>query len=210
MVWREPKNHSDDCYFCSVNFSGLTSKTRSSIQHPNLPSALQPIPHSNELPVPVFETLQISVSESDVVPTEDTEAQLFTQAYLNDLVRDLDQPKDSAELLGSRLKDKNLSARGTTISFYRNRERDLVKFFRMEDDFVFCDDINCLLNAMGSEYEPAEWSLFIDSSKRSLKCVLLHNENKFASIPIGHSLQMKESYDSMKQVLENGSIRTST
>ena len=163
MVWREPKNHSDDCYFCSVNVSGLTSKTRSSIQYPNLPSALQPIPHSNELPVPVFKALEISDSENDFVPTEDTKdidedfnapgrsggiPQLFTQADLNDLVRDLNLPKNSAELLTSRLKDRNLLAPGTVVSFYRNRKRDLVQFFRMEDEFVFCDDINGLLNAM--------------------------------------------------------------
>ena len=52
---------------------------------------------------------------------------------------------------------------------------------------MFCDDISDLLNDMGCEYESAEWRLLIDSSKRSLKCVLL---------------QMKESYDSMKQVFE--------
>ena len=51
-------------------------------------------------------------------------------------------------------------------------------------------------------FHNTEWRLFIGSSKRSLKCVLLHNGNEFASIPIGHSVQMKESYDSMKQVLE--------
>ena len=123
MVWREPKNHSDDCYFCSVNVSGLTSKTRSSIQYPNLPSALQLTTHSNELPVPVFKALDISDSESDFVPTEDIKdideefdaperfggiPQLFTQADLNDLVRDLDLPKNSAGLLASILKDRNL------------------------------------------------------------------------------------------------------
>ena len=42
------------------------------MQYPNLPSALQPIPHSNELPVPAFKALEISDSESDFVPTEDT------------------------------------------------------------------------------------------------------------------------------------------
>ena len=72
----------------------------------------------------------------------------------------------------------------------------------MEDELVFCDDINGLLNAMGCEYEPDEWRLFIDISKRSLKCVLLHNGDEFASIPTGHSFQMKQSYNSMKQVLE--------
>ena len=89
-------------------------------------------------------------------------------------MRDLDLRKNSAELLASRLKDRNLLAPGTVVSFYRNREKDSVQFFRMEDEFIFCDDINDLLNSMSCEYEPAEWRLFIGSSKRSLKCVLLH------------------------------------
>ena len=50
-------------------------------------------------------------------------------------------------------------------------------------------------------YKPVDWRLFIDSSKRSLKCVLLHNTNEYASIPIGHSTVMKEEYESVKRVL---------
>ena len=72
----------------------------------------------------------------------------------------------------------------------------------MEDEFVFCDDINGFLNAMGGGYKPAEWRLSIDSSKRSLKCFLQHNGNTFAFIPIGYSVQMKESYGSMKRMVE--------
>ena len=56
---------------------------------------------------------------------------------MNDLVRDLDLPKKSAELLACRLKDKNLLAPGTVVNFYRNRERDFVQLFRMEDEFEF-------------------------------------------------------------------------
>ena len=52
------------------------------------------------------------------------------------------------------------------------------------------------------EYKPQDWRLFIDSSKRSLKCVLLHNGNKYASIPIGHSTLLKEKYNNIKRVLE--------
>ena len=44
--------------------------------------------------------------------------------------------------------------------------------------------------------------LFIDSSKQSLKCVLLHNENKFGSIPIAHSVRAKETYESVKRALQ--------
>ena len=34
------------------------------------------------------------------------------------------------------------------------------------------------------QYKPAEWRLFIDSYKQSLKCVLLHNANTYAGVPI--------------------------
>ncbi|KAI6649576.1 hypothetical protein LOD99_6742 [Oopsacas minuta] len=59
----------------------------------------------------------------------------------------------------------------------------------MEDGFVYCHDVSPLVNALGCPYVPNDWRLFIDSSKQSLKCVLLHNGNKFSSIPIGHSGQ---------------------
>ena len=71
----------------------------------------------------------------------------------------------------------------------------------MEEN-LFCDNIEGLITAMGTPYTPSEWRLFIDSSKRSLKCVLLHNGNKLASVPIGHSIQMKETYENMKTILD--------
>lgn len=74
--------------------------------------------------------------------------QLFTQSELNDLVRDLDLPKEATELLGSRLNEKNLLAPRTKFSFFRNREKDLVQFLKMEESFVVCDDVNGLLNIM--------------------------------------------------------------
>jgi hypothetical protein len=46
-----------------------------------------------------------------------------------------------------------------------------------------------------------EWRLFIDSTKRSLKVVLLHNGNNQASLPIGHSVHFKESYENLELVL---------
>ena len=43
MVWREPKGHGNDCYFCSYNVSGFNMKNKHNIQYPNLPSAIRPI-----------------------------------------------------------------------------------------------------------------------------------------------------------------------
>jgi len=53
------------------------------------------------------------------------------------------------------------------------------------------------------QYTPAEWRLLIDSSKQSLKCVLLHNANTYAGVPIGHSVNLKENYSTVEMVLQN-------
>ena len=57
------------------------------------------------------------------------------------------------------------------------------------------------MKSMGIDYITTEWRLFIDSSSRRLKAVLLHNGNEYSSIPIGHSVQMKDTHDSMDQLL---------
>ena len=41
----------------------------------------------------------------------------------------------------------------------------------------------------------------MDGSKTSLKAVLLHNFNKIASIPICHFFVLKESYETLKKLL---------
>lgn len=59
------------------------------------------------------------------------------------------------------------------------------------------------MNFFNVTYDPTQWRLFIDSSKRSLKGVLLHNGNLFGSIPIIHSVHLKESYENLKALLKN-------
>ena len=48
----------------------------------------------------------------------------------------------------------------------------------------------------------SDWRLFIGSSKQSLKAVLQHNGNVYPSIPIAHSVRMKEDRESVKILLE--------
>jgi len=43
--------------------------------------------------------------------------------------------------------------------------------------------------------------LCTDSSKVSLKAVLLHNGNRYPSVPLAHAANMKESYESTKLLL---------
>jgi hypothetical protein len=115
-----------DCYFCLANITGITSKY--TVKYPDFPSAMRPVPHSEELPVPKpLENLTFSDNNSysdevhgqqegdngDCDPTFDascslSEPHLLTQGDLNYLVRDLNLTKKQAELLGSRLKGWNL------------------------------------------------------------------------------------------------------
>jgi len=45
----------------------------------------------------------------------------------------------------------------------------------------FCNDVCSVMEVLGHEHNPDQWRLFIDSSKVSLKLVLLQNGNKFST-----------------------------
>ena len=164
MVWREPKNHVDDCYFCPINVKGFNKKNKQHLQYPNMHSAMRPIPHSDKVPVPIFTKLpdidedQLRSSTSSTNSDDDYEEQdiaheawnagrasLYSQSELNDLIRDLNLPKQSAEVLASTLQKQHLLKAGTSVSFYRNREENLRKSFQSDCQLVYCTDVEELL-----------------------------------------------------------------
>lgn len=215
MIWREQKSHTTDCYFCSVDVKGFNTKNKKNISYPNLDSAIRPVSHSSEIPVPhpppdLDDILSDAEDSETFAPQNESTSdfsvdegpQLFSQIQLNDLVRDLGLSKDAAELLGSRLKNKNLLSSGTSFSWYRHREREFTQYFTKEGNLVYCNDVRGLMKCFEIEYDSSEWRLFIDSSKTSLKAVLLHNGNVFASLPMGHSVHMKEHYNDLATILE--------
>ena len=65
-----------------------------------------------------------------------------------------------------------------------------------------CIDIDGLMQTLNINHNPLDWRLFIESSKLSLKAVLLHNGNTLPSIPVGHSVHNKEWYEYMKILME--------
>jgi len=74
-------------------------------------------------------------------------------------------------------------------------------FIRKEYDPVFCYDVDGLMNALAIKHDPHEWRLFIDSLKLCLKAVLLNNGNQHPSIPVGHAVYMKETYEKLNPLL---------
>ena len=112
-------------------------------------------------------------------------------------MHDLGWSKVNSKLLASKLKEKNVLAPATNIMFFCTREQDLLVYFdenkTSNRNFVYCQDIHRLLERMGvEEHLPCKWSLFVDSNKRSLKCILLYNENETFNVPIGNSIHVKE------------------
>lgn len=66
MVWQEPRNHHDDCYFCMVNTSEWNRHKKKSWYYPDIESAKRPVPHCSDLPLPGFTSLP------DLDPNDDT------------------------------------------------------------------------------------------------------------------------------------------
>jgi hypothetical protein len=85
--------------------------------------------------------------------------------------------------------------------WYRSREQEFTSSFSQDGDLVYCCNIPGLMQLFGVEYKVNEWRLFIDSSIISFKAILLHSGNNYTSLPIGHSVHLKESYENFELVL---------
>ena len=72
----------------------------------------------------------------------------------------------------------------------------------MTESLCFCPDIMRLFEAIGLKHEQDQWRLFVDSSTRNLKAVLLYNGKQHPLIPVGHSVHMKEDYKNVKALLQ--------
>lgn len=128
MIWREPVNHQTDCYFCLNNVRGMNMKNRHLVQYVNAQSITKPQMHSDTLPIPTPPNQNSSLQSPELASVSSSgpsnpssgemyacnthEPKLFNQADLNDFVRDLELSKSKSELCASRLKDRNLLAKG--------------------------------------------------------------------------------------------------
>ena len=165
MVWLEPINHESDCYFCMTKIKGFTKKTRSKIIYADCPSALKPVPHNEEMPVPKpppEADIESSPSKENLGATgmdmsnqlepEPELLHLLNQTHLNDLVRDLKLSKDKSELLSSRLKGWNLLQPGTKVTYFRDRHTSLAVFFKEDKNICYCFDIDGVFRELGSVF----------------------------------------------------------
>ncbi|GFV59718.1 uncharacterized protein TNCV_1907891 [Trichonephila clavipes] len=180
MIWREPQNHHDDCYFCVGKINGINPGNRNKWSYPNLASAQRPqlklrevkpsTSKSSNHPNPCDPERNTPSENSDSDYKFSQEPQPINQKELSDLLRDMNLPKEASEILASRSKEKYLLTPETNITFYRTREKNMLPFFSQEKDLVFSNDVGGLLQQIGlKKYQTSDWRLFIDSSKKKLK-----------------------------------------
>lgn len=216
-IWRQPKNHSDDCYFCC---SHLESNNKIISSYANVQSVTKTQKHSSSKPVPRTPKRAIEANPRALLNSAKTQASdrshvsdegddggeapvLVDQKGLSAAVRLLKLTKTAAENLGKLLKNRHLLAPGTNVTAYRNRNKQFCRFFNEKQQLSYCHDIVGLFGAMNLEYNADDWRLFIDASTISLKAVLLHIGNELPSVPIAYSRGLKEDYNTLKKLLKN-------
>ena len=72
----------------------------------------------------------------------------------------------------------------------------------MDGDLVHWNNIQELTEELQLECPSGQWRLFIDSSKASLKAVLLHNGSKFPCVQLAHAVHMEETYEKLQVLLQ--------
>ena len=131
-------------------------------------------------------------------PKESLKPILFSQERFNNLIRNLALSKQTADLLAPRLQENNLLHADVVVTHYRNRNMNLSTVFRVDGPLCYCHNIKSLFEKLEEDHIANEWRLFLDSSKRSLKAVLLHNGNTKPSVPVAHYVHLKISYGSIE------------
>ena len=200
---------SDDAAHMEVDSDPIPEESQMDIdEDPSLESNKNDDDQYSDLSTSSSESDSDSESEDDY-SNKNVCIRPWNQKRLNDVVRNIGLPKDGAEYLASTLKADGLVTKDTSSTYYRNREKDFLPFYKREESLIFCSDIQGLMNIFEPNiYRSEEWRLFIDSSKRSIKAVLLHNTNALASIPIAYSVDMSEDYDSLQFILEKIKYKT--
>lgn len=130
--------------------------------------------------------------------------QLITQMEMDFIVAILGLSQRLAIFLTAFLKQRKLTHGNVNSTAYRKRQAEFQSLYTLNDDnsLAYCNDVKALVVKMGMNYIASEWRLFIDGSVSSLKAVLLHVSNRKPSIPLAMGINMKESYEALKDIME--------
>lgn len=220
MIWSEPLDHEKNmCYVCKNYVVGMNRRKAMEYIYQSVPSAQTTLPHSPPVPIP----RKPSPTEEYIPPSFFSEPESnfslyqpsnitppckhieVTQQRLNIMSRQLKLSQNKTIILAQHLKAVNILSPEVKVFGSRGRQHEFLPFFTRNENnsFTYCNDINGLMSAMNYTYNADQWRLFIDGSKSSLKAVLLYFDNTKNSVPIALAVKTKETYDSMKLILDS-------
>ena len=163
MVWREGKVHIKDGYFCMINLKGWRIQAR------------------RGWPVSTLDTCRTQRSDTKPNPFKGVRSAAgFTSQ------REISIGTKNNVLLISKPWEREGEGEGERIKTVFLRSR--TNYHLINPSMLLQYNIAGLIKSMGLERVATKWRLFIESSSRSLKAVLLHTGNSFSSILIGHSV----------------------
>ena len=88
---------------------------------------------------------------------------------------------------------EKLASKKCVVTHYRKHNMHLSTVFIMDGPLRYCNNIKRLFKKSVEEHKASEWRLFLHSSKKSLKAVFLHNGKIKQSVPVAHSMHLKDS-----------------
>jgi len=156
--------------------NGMSMKKKSTLVYPNIPSAIWPMPYGSGLPVPespdnfaIYSDDKESVSsnseeqqpsasrDADCLSSTDSFNHKITEGELNDLIRDLELPKNKAELLASMLQQWNLLHHSVKVTTFLTRSQEFEQIFKTVGYFTYCKDTDGLMDAMHMRHSVEQW-----------------------------------------------------
>ena len=216
VMWFEhPDGHDESkCYTC-INYEfGLNRTKLKKKTYIATATATLPVPVNKDFVPPrprspdnfsAWTAASAHAPDSNYVPDlESDEPKPLTQNEMDYIVAKLGLSQRNSEMLTSFLKRRKLTQQNVSATSYRKRQTEFQKFYTVENEntFTYCNDIEGLVTKLGMEYIAVDWRLFIDGSVLSLKAVLLHKTNKVQSIPVAMGTNMKETYQTLNNILE--------
>jgi len=217
MMWiTDPKGHVERrCYAC-INLSvGLNKQALKNKIYRASFTGVMPMPMPDGVLPPRPPSVDaMSVVTATTCPTDNDDIdyepdiaidkpQLITQSEMDYIVAKMGLSQRNSRFLTSFLKRKKLTESTVNATAYRSRQREFQNFYTVNaaNTFTYCIDIEGLVNQLGMAYVTDDWRLFIDGSVSSLKAVLLHRTNKKPSIPLAYGTSMKETYETLSDIL---------
>lgn len=220
-----------NCYACANHIGGQNKKKMKKHIYKSVESAQIPLEHIKDDETNTYvtyKTVTPDIISTSTLVTRQTATSVETENYsvyepstanwdkrpqpiseieMDNIVASLGLSKLNSEKLARILKKKNVLAPDVRITKYRKRQEDYQNLYDInaEKTYAYCSDPHLLMLAMFVEraYDPEEWRLFIDSSKNSLKVVLLHVSNKVPAIPLAYSTETKETHEVLARIMDD-------